>query len=163
MQQRITQRALVKVVLVFVALLVSLVLSELAARLIFPPRFYLSFPHVEHIIAASPEVLPGIYHTSFFKLKSFGLRSDELQESDQLRILALGGSTTKSALVDQPFAWPNVVEQKLTHELGLTTWVGNAGQDGLNSRHHLIALEYYLEILPDLDLVVVLAGINDLS
>lgn len=151
-----------RLLLIIGSILFSILLAEVLARVIFPKRYYLKFPNVEHVVEFDQEQVSGVWRTSHFRVNSLGLRGSELQKSDQLRILALGGSTTEVSLMDQPLAWPQIVEDRLEKSLNQAVWVGNAGKSSLDSRHHVIALDYYLSSLPELNMVIILVGINDL-
>ena len=81
----------------------------------------------------------------------------------QIRILALGGSTTEDSSLLEPMRYPSVLRQLLAAAYPqLQIEVFNAGRDWFTTRHSLIAyVTYYQAWQPDI--VVMLDGINDLS
>ena len=102
-----------------------------------------------------------------FDVDSLGLRGDEPPEGAAYRILALGGSTTQCAYVDQPDSWPMRVQSLLNAGGGTadgrSVWIGNAGRSGFTTRRHAVQLRYMLEQEPRFDAVLLLAGVNDLA
>lgn len=139
--------------------LLALGLGEAVLRLPSRDAFYIWPPHMHQELHPTPDIMPGVSGTARFEVSSLGLRGDELPAAQDLRILALGGSTTECLYLDQTEAWPHVLQDLL----GPRVWVGNGGRSGLSSRHHRLQAEKLLDELPRMDVVIVLAGVNDLT
>jgi lysophospholipase L1-like esterase len=78
--------------------------------------------------------------------------------------LAVGGSTTECLYLDQAEAWPYLLQQKLNENTRTgRVWVGNAGKSGLTTRENILQFCYLFTKFSDLDAIIVLVGINDLS
>jgi lysophospholipase L1-like esterase len=136
-----------------------LLLGELVLRLLGSDAYYVWPPHLHQELHPRPEIMPGVSGTSRFLINSVGLRADELSQGRNVRILALGGSTTECLYLDQSEAWPHLLQKRL----GWRVWVGSAGKSGLHTRHHRLQAERLLAELPPMDAVIVLTGVNDLS
>lgn len=109
-------------------------------------------------------ILPGVSGESRFIVISQGFRGDELTVEHTVRILALGGSATECLYLDQAEAWPRRLQDFLTSYAGHENiWVGNVGMSGKTTRHHLIAMRYLPLNELRIDMVVLLAGVNDLQ
>jgi lysophospholipase L1-like esterase len=91
-----------------------------------------------------------------------GLRGRLLGDSLEYRILAVGGSTTESAQLDESEAWTTLLESSLDSMTDGPVWVGNAGRSGLTSREHALHLKYLLPQYPRIDAVMALVGANDM-
>ena len=156
---------LLRVGLMGLSLVLALGLAELVLRRTIPraTAFYLWEPSVEKRFQPRPELVPGVEGPSVFRTSSIGLRADELTPAHDVRILALGGSTTECSLLDQSEAWPQIVQQRLGEQFpDRGVWVGNAGASGRHARDHRAQLRYLLPQLPELDVLVLLVGVNDL-
>jgi lysophospholipase L1-like esterase len=82
----------------------------------------------------------------------------------EYRVLAIGGSTTECASLDDSLAWTHLVETGLdTTADGRRVWVGNVGRGGMTSRDHVLHVKYLLAQYPRIDLVVSLVGVNDVA
>lgn len=139
--------------------------AELCLRRVLPraTRYYVWEPSLERVLHPRPELVPGVRGPSVFRTSSIGLRADELTPAHDVRILAVGGSTTECLLLDQDEAWPELVRGALAErfpERGI--WVGNAGSSGRHARDHVVQLRHLLPQLGPLDVVVLLVGVNDL-
>ena len=154
-----------KLLILVVSLLGALALAELAARKILGKPVYLqSPPHLEVEFRPDPAIMPGIEGTSQFLTNSMGLRARELAPGQGLRILTIGGSTTACDYLDQTEAWPALLESLLAKDLGEdAVWVGNAGASGLRSCDHLLQFDRLAPQIPDLDWIICLVGVNDVS
>jgi len=119
-------------------------------------------PDTEFRFEPAPGVMPGVEGVSRFVTNSMGLRADELLPEHSYRVLTIGGSTTACQYLDQDECWPTRLQGALDGRGGRRVWVGNGGKDGMSSRDHVVQLRYILPHLPELELVVVLAGVNDL-
>ena len=125
--------------------------------------YYIWHPYFHSTLKPSQAVMPGIYGQSRFVINSKGIRGDELSPAAKYKILALGGSSTECLFLDQEEAWPFLLQRELTRALDEKAWVGNAARSGNTSRHHVLQMEYLLPQFPDIDVVIILTGINDLS
>jgi lysophospholipase L1-like esterase len=143
-----------------------LLLSEFVLRRIFPfeKEYYIWPPRLQCIFTPSPEIMPGIKGESRFISNSMGLRGDEISPRDTYKILAVGGSTTECLYLDQAEAWPYLLQQKLNESTRTgRVWIGNAGKSGLTTRENILQFRYLFTKFSDLDAIIVLVGINDLS
>jgi lysophospholipase L1-like esterase len=126
--------------------------------------YYLWPPHLKVVFKPSSDVMPGISDDAEFKINSHGIRGDEISPQHTYRVLAIGGSTTMSAYLDQSEMWTYLLQESLNrngrrHQV----WVGNGGLSGATTRHHVIALQYSPLSELRIDAVILLIGINDLS
>ncbi|MCH8062442.1 MAG: hypothetical protein IH861_08060 [Chloroflexi bacterium] len=120
-------------------------------------------PNLAASMRPIPEILPGVEGPSLFSVNSQGIRGDELDTGASYRILALGGSTTENGFLDQSEAWPQLLQRQLNERSDSRTWVGNAGKSGPNSRHHVVQMRYLLSELSEINAIVMMVGINDLT
>ena len=146
-------------------LVLALAAAELVLRLALPSpdRYYVYPPGLTQSFEPSPDLLPGVSGTSRFVVDSDGLRGDELEDGHAFRILAVGGSTTQCLYLDQDEAWPRRLQQLLAPPLaaGGRVWVGNAGKAGRRTREHVLQVRYLLRQIPDVDVLLLLVGAND--
>ena len=154
-----------RVLLALSGLLVGLVLSELVVSLLYPrpQQFYVRRPNLSRTFSPFPDVMPGVAGPTRFITNSLGIRGDEFAESQQYRILAVGGSTTECVYLDEEKTWPSLIQRNLVEATGLRIWVGNVGVSGHNTRDHIVYLKYLLPQYPRIDTVVILAGFNDFT
>jgi len=113
---------------------------------------------------STPEVMPGIgLEKTQFTTNEAGLRGEPLpRSSEPLRVVTVGGSTTEALFVDDPDAWPQLLQERLSETLMRRLWVGNAGKSGLTALDNLVQVYYYArELQPQM--IVLQAGINDLN
>lgn len=138
--------------------------AEVALRVAAPGTYYVWPPSLSRTLHPSPQYVPGVSGEARFLTSSIGLRGDEPPAGDAERILVVGGSTAECLYLDHAEAWPYAFQERLrSARPGVRAWVGNAGRSGLRTRHYQTILEKLLGQHPELDAVVVLAGINDLS
>lgn len=150
--------------LVVASIALTLVVAEGALRLAMPVGYFIWKPHTSRTFKPVPEVMPGVSGESKFRTNSQGLRADEPVEGAAYRVLTLGGSTTECLYLDQSEAWPRLLQDKLaTYGQSRPVWVGNGGMSGRNSRHHVLAMRHLPLKQMQVDSVVMLSGINDLS
>jgi lysophospholipase L1-like esterase len=159
------RQLLARLLLIFIGLLVALMAGEIGLRIIVPPakQFYVMPPHMRVSFNPDPEDMPGISGESRFHTNSIGLRADELSGDLQYQILAIGGSTTECLYLDQTEAWPFLLQEGLNQQREDKVWVGNAGVSGRTTREHVLQMQYLLPQHPDIDLAIVLVGVNDLA
>jgi hypothetical protein len=124
-------------------------------HLVFPPNVSLQ-------LEVARGLLPGIEGPTRFSTNNVGLRGRRFEGAGEgPRALVLGGSTAELFYVDDDDAWPAVMERTLRSEHP-RAWVGNAGRAGLTVRANTVQLRHLLEPIKP-ELVVVIAGINDLA
>jgi len=108
--------------------------------------------------------LNGIVGPTRFSTNNAGLRGDHLtrpKPPDEYRTIALGGSTTRCTYVDDDAVWTAVLQRRLRIP-GRRVKVYNAGVDGERSYGHYVSFASRW-ILESPDLIIVLAGVNDLT
>jgi lysophospholipase L1-like esterase len=90
-----------------------------------------------------------------------GLRG-RYRDVTEVRLLAIGGSTTDERFVDERQTWAEVLSESFGRG-GLTMPVANAGVDGHSTVGHLRSIDEWLTAVPGLKPSYVLAyiGIND--
>jgi lysophospholipase L1-like esterase len=156
------KKALQNILLSFISIVITLILVEVALRIMKDDKYYVWSPYMKEDFLPSPAILPGIYNKSRFETNSEGIRADEFSENHKYRILTVGGSTTECLYLDQDETWPYLLQQKLNERFGEDLfWVGNIGKSGLRTIHHVKQVEKLLEQYPQIDAVILLVGIND--
>ncbi|HWA55706.1 MAG TPA: SGNH/GDSL hydrolase family protein [Gemmatimonadales bacterium] len=147
--------------------LATLVVVELVLRQVLPgSRLYLvHLANSRRFFAPLPEFVPGVSDTAHFDTNAFGIRGPDFgPDAREYRVLAIGGSTTECAMLDQPETWTALVARAIPSTRdGRQVWVGNVGRSGLTSRDHVVEMKYFVPQLPPLNLVVIMVGINDLT
>jgi lysophospholipase L1-like esterase len=122
---------------------------------VWPPGFQMKFD--------AGDAIEGVSFPGMLTINSIGMRGDEPIEGDGYRILAVGGSTTICAYLDDANVWPQLLQTRLRDALALpAVWVGNVGRPGHTSAQHLLQVGKLLPQHPEIDAVVLLVGINDL-
>ena len=158
------RRLLARLALAGGSLLLAAVLAEVVLRALGPDRdaLYVWPPGLEREFHPAEGLMPGVEGVARFRINEVGLRGDPWSPDSTDRILCVGGSTTECLYLDQPEAWPQLVQDRL----GEGTWVANAGHSGRHSRDHVVQLRHFLTRPPGnalgLDRVVILEGVNDL-
>jgi lysophospholipase L1-like esterase len=136
---------------------------EACCRLALDDGYYVWPPGLEMTLEPDPEIVPGVSGTSRLTINGLGMRGDAFGDDPQYRILAVGGSTTWCAYLDDAETWPQLVEERLDAVLGSgAVWVGNVGKPGHTTVQHVLQVEKLLEQHPRIDAVVLLVGVNDL-
>lgn len=144
---------------------VALVACELVLRASSPRLggYYVRQPGLRTTFHPAPGLMPGVAGPSRFEIGSLGVRGDELDGGARFRVLAVGGSTTECLYLDQTEAWPQRLQERLrAARPDLGPWVGNAGVSGRNARDLVVQLPRLLPRVPELDVVLVLVGVNEL-
>ncbi len=149
------------VAIALASVLATLAAAELLLRWRAPAEWAVWPPDLQVTFTPSPELMPGIEGESRFTINERGFRADPLTADRDPVLLALGGSTTECAYLDDREAWPRLLQDRLAARHP-RVWVGNAGRSGLDTRHHVVQMEKLLPQLPELDLVILLVGLNDL-
>ncbi len=163
-KQRFSKHYFYSLLLLLTSIITALLLCEIILRYTLPRHYYIWPPHIKTTFKPYENIMPGISGQALFKTNSLGLRGDELMPDHTYRILAIGGSTTECLYLDQEDAWPYLLQKKLNETMpGQNIWVGNAGMSGKTTRHHLAAM-YFLPLEEmNIDAVILLVGVNDLT
>jgi lysophospholipase L1-like esterase len=157
---------LVKAAVLLVSTWIALVIGEVALRAMFPRphEYYVRPPHMRRVFRPLPGIMPGVEGESRYITNSEGVRADELTADVTYHILAVGGSTTECLYLDQDEAWPHLLQTSLNeNQHAYKVWVGNVGKSGLNTRDHIVQLRYLLNQYENIDAVILLVGVNDLT
>jgi GDSL-like Lipase/Acylhydrolase family len=144
------------------AVAVVLVVAELSLRLISTDLYRVWEPGLHRVFRPLPEAMPGIHGDGHFRTSVDGLRGDAIDDAQDYRLLAIGGSTTESLYLDDSEVWTHLLQRRLNEAPGGgSIWVGNAGKSGHTTRHHRLQVARLLPQHPGIDAILVLAGIND--
>jgi hypothetical protein len=145
-----------------VSLLISLAVVEGISRLLIPNRYFVWPPNFSTTFDARENIPHGISFPSRLTINAAGMRGDLPGESHEYRILAVGGSTTICVYLDDARAWPFLLQEYTNERLGRDhVWVGNVGRPGHRTAQHILQLDRLLKQHPELDMVVLMLGIND--
>lgn len=158
-------RLAVRVATILVSMLMALVVAEVALRILAPKRtrHFVWLPGTFHTFRPNHDLLPDYTPETHFSINSVGLRGPELGRDDQeLRVLAVGGSTTECMYHDDSKVWVRRIGEILG-EGGKHVWSAGAGRSGANTGDHVLQVRYLLEELPRIDTVVLLSGVNDVN
>lgn len=159
-------RHLENFIILILSILIFLLIIEFFLHIYMPPP-YVYFPwepHIRVLFHPNSSLMPGVKGDSNFIINSRGIRGDELPGKNTYQLLAVGGSTTECKYLDQTEAWPQLLQTILNRRSTSSGyWVGNIGQSGRTTRENLIQIKYLLPQLPEIDTVILLAGINDLG
>jgi lysophospholipase L1-like esterase len=151
------------VLLVLAGALAGCLLAEVALRVASSSRPYRVLPAGLRLTFVSrPGVMPGVRGPSVFSTNEAGIRADPLPHTDAYEILAVGGSTTECAYLDDGEAWPYLL-QGMLNGAGLEppVWVGNVGRSGHSVVENILVVRHFVPQV-EVDAVIVIAGINDL-
>jgi len=118
---------------------------------------------LKYTFEPDPEIMLGITGESNFTTNKRGIRGRESSWRDKFRILTVGGSTTECLYLDDTETWPALLETTLNAGLKKRVWVGNVGKSGYNTRNHVLEVRSLLPQMPDLDALILMVGINDMS
>lgn len=147
------------------SLLTTIALLEAGLRVFGPSQdYFVLVPGTEWTIAVAPDVIRGIEGISRYRVNSFGIRGRNFgPDGSEYRILAVGGSTTECAQLDETEVWTSLLERALESASdGRRVWVGNVGRSGMTTREHVLHLEHLLPQYPRIDVVLSLVGANDM-
>jgi len=145
----------------FVTLTIMLIISEFFL-FFYESKKYLPFrSNQKKVFKVSKINLPGINGDAIFTTDKLGTRSTSNYYKSNLKVLAVGGSTTICTYLDDKETWPAILDSLLDRG-GIETWVGNIGKSGHSTREHIVSLNYILKEIKNIDTIILLAGINDL-
>lgn len=165
---------------IVVSCIASIALGEWILRLVAPvpdpyerykgPGFnqYVAsqFPPNSRFITTAEAGLPGVSGTNRFTTNNMGFRGDDLvrpKPSSEFRIFMVGGSSTECLFLDDRQAIHTVLQSAMSKldRSGRTIKVYNAGKSGDRSDDHVSMIVHRIIHLEP-DMIVVLAGLNDL-
>ncbi|MCP4609820.1 MAG: hypothetical protein GY845_14020 [Planctomycetes bacterium] len=166
-----------RILLILGSVILACLFCDIALWLIAPVKhpypdnilnLYLNLsPKVMATLEPDGKIMPGVSSPTRFTTNAFGFRSSRMQSIEKpvnvRRIFCIGGSTTECHYIDDQDVWTEQLNQILQTKMSpdLTVDVINAGVAGHSTREHLTILSQ--RIIPfEPDLVIVMAGINDL-
>jgi lysophospholipase L1-like esterase len=92
---------------------------------------------------------------------SLGLRGPEINKSETLKIICMGGSTTECFYLNDGKDWPNILGSKIKNDFP-KSWLNNAGMDGQSSFGNIQMLkQYILKLKPNY--IILMCGLNDMG
>jgi lysophospholipase L1-like esterase len=92
---------------------------------------------------------------------SLGMRGPELNGSEKLKIICMGGSTTECFYLNDGKDWPGILGSKIKKDFS-ASWLNNAGMDGQSSFGNLQMLKQYIvNIKPNY--IFLMCGLNDMG
>ena len=136
-------------------------------RYVVPPNqlYFVHPPGKVNRFEMLPGMVPGVEGPSLFKINAQGFRGEGFRkETNEYRILVIGGSTTECLYLDETETWTFLLQERIgTTKEGRRVGVVNAGKAGMNSRDNIVEVKYLLPQLPRIDVILVMVGVNDLS
>jgi lysophospholipase L1-like esterase len=164
--------SLADLALAAVGLALLFLAAELAARVLLPRlgRYYVWPPHARVHMTTDREAVPELEPLVRVEINRDGERGGEPPDdwSDTYRVLVAGGSVVECWYLDQPSAWPQVIERCLNEpaslaKLGVSrAHVGSVGKSLVACEHIGRMLERIRPRYPRLDAIVLLVGASDL-
>ncbi|MFK7933267.1 MAG: hypothetical protein AB8G22_07145, partial [Saprospiraceae bacterium] len=144
------------------SLLIALCLGEILLRFVYPSDAYkLLFPNTVFEISPKKFSLIGLNDHVTWNINRQGYRGALKLDNEQIGIGAIGASTTECAMINEDNTWCKQLENKLNDTLPLpNVCIGNFGKSGLNSAHHLLQLQHLPEQFENIQIIVLLVGIN---
>jgi lysophospholipase L1-like esterase len=156
-----------KLLTIFIAVLVSLVLCEIVLRIYNPfqsrvrgNEIILKSNYKKTVVIDPP--VNGLDKSIKYSTNSIGFRGPEPPKEwdDALTFITVGGSTTECSLLADDSTWAAQLFSKIKKDHS-NAWLNNAGIDGCSSYGHIILMRDYVTKLKP-DYVLFLVGINDL-
>lgn len=94
---------------------------------------------------------------------SLGFRGEEPRKSfrSDMTVIAVGGSTTECAYLDDTRTWPYLLEKKLSKRFK-RLWLNNAGLDGHSTSGHIVLMSDYLSHIKP-KMILFLVGVNEIE
>jgi lysophospholipase L1-like esterase len=152
-----------KLLLLELALFVSIVLAEVALRLVDMPtnKWWVWQPNLRQTFQPECSIFPGVNGASTFTINPIGYRGD-LFVPDSHNYLCLGGSTTECLYLDDGETWTSLLQQELNkNNPTQKVIIGNLGKSGVMAFDNYLHLKNYVPQLEDLKGVVFMVGLND--
>ncbi|MBP2294321.1 SGNH/GDSL hydrolase family protein [Azospirillum rugosum] len=140
--------------------------AEMLVRLLCgtPQGFFIWRPYLSVRFPPDEKATPGVHGSGRFLTNRYGMRSADPPRRPSRTVYVLGGSTVADYYLDQDRAWVQRLEAKLRQRLDSpTVWTGNLGRPANFTDNHLLVFKHLLPELPKPDLIVILAGVNDLQ
>lgn len=155
----------IRSVLVLFGGCLGLFIVELALRLFIPSNnFMVLTPNLSHVYKFPYEQLPGMQKSVLIESNQWGYKGRKQFSSDKFGILTIGGSTTESNSVNLEDSWPYLLEGHINRDSRRPeAVVVNVGKSGLNSGHHVLHMKHLIQQFKNVDLVLMLVGINDFN
>ena len=138
--------------------------GELILRLIPPFTHYAILPaNLQWEFKGTPDIMPGVSGRALYTTNQDGIRGTPYQANGRYNILAIGGSTTETSILDNTEAWTYLLQAQLNQDQPtVPIWIGNVGRSGHGLVEHIHALQHFTPQY-QLDAVIMLVGINDLG
>jgi len=143
----------------------GLLLLEMLLRLFLPSNIFMVMtPNMSFSYEFPYKRLPGMQKSVLIESNEMGYKGKNPITLKGFGILAIGGSTTASNSVNFEDSWPNLLKTKINSEIQeQKTYIINVGKSGLNSGHHVLQMKYLIPQIKDVDMVLMLLGINDFN
>lgn len=125
-------------------------------------RFSVYPPSQVVTVKVDPSVTPGVSGDAVYEVNALGTRGPLPKSDDEVRILAIGGSTTECFVLSLQESWPFLLGRSLEEKTGRRVWVGNIGRAGRASRQHYFDARYVAPQFGRVDFAILLVGVNDL-
>ena len=132
--------------LLLASLVLSLVIGEIILRAFDPPvEVAVFFPGERRVFDSRRDSLPGVSGPAQFTINDWGVRGPDFGSEGEYRILAVGGSTTECAVLDEGETWTSLLQAGLAERFpDRRFWVGNVGRSGHSTRDHRLQVEALL-------------------
>jgi len=156
-------KILSRLALLLASLALSFAVGELFLRALDPPVDVAVFvPGEQRIFESKRGSLPGVSGPARFTINAWGIRGPDFGADDEYRVLAVGGSTTECAVLDDDETWTSLLQAGLSERFpDRRFWVGSVGRSGHSTRDHRLQVEALLARYPRIDAILLLAGGND--
>jgi lysophospholipase L1-like esterase len=147
--------------------LLLLCLFEVGIRVnakLFDHRVLFFKSNTKQVYDLTPWYMPGTSPHITLTTNSMGLRGPlPPQRENVYKIIAIGGSTTQCAALDDSQVWTQILMDEMNDaQSRYAVWVGNAGVSGATTVDHLSCLRER-QVLRQADMLIFLIGINDLQ
>ena len=104
---------------------------------------------------------PGLDKEIIHNKNSLGMRGPELDGSEKLKIICMGGSTTECFYLNDGKDWPNLLGSEIK-KVFPSSWLNNAGMEGQSSLGNLQMLKKYaVKLKPNY--IILMCGLNDMG
>ena len=142
---------LIRLTFVAYSFIFALICTELSLHFLNEKTWYNVPWHPIKSDIAAEGVMPGIHGKIDFSVNKYGLRgpNKNLDKAD-IKILAVGGSTTECLYVTDKLSWPWKFQDYLSDRLKKDVFVGNAGRSGHFTLNYIYLLQAY-KYAPEFD------------